>query len=142
MVSYLIAALVFGVVGFAAVEFSGQTVGVITALTTSLAVDALIFALASVLLALVWRGPLRRGRGLRLLAPVLGFMLLFAPLAGLLGVLAGLTLEGSWGDSALVQSAFLLTPLNLMVALTVEVGMVALPLGFFSTMLLAWLARR
>jgi hypothetical protein len=138
----LLAAFLVGLVGFVAVEFAAQTLGVITALTPSLIADALIYALTTVLLYR-WLAPsLRRTRGLGLLLYPLLLLLLFAPVAGLLGGAVSLTLAGQWGDGALVASALGLGPLNLMVALTVEVGVVALPLGLGSVALLTVLARR
>jgi len=140
--NYPLAAALVGLIGFAAVEFAAQTLGVIAALTTSLWADAFIYALTSVTLALIFRPALRRARRWTLLLLPVGHLLLFAPLAGLLGAVVGLSLEGSWGVAALVTSALWLVPLNLVVTLTAEVGGVALPLGIASVALIGYLARR
>jgi len=140
--SYPLAAALVGLIGFTAVEFTAQTLGVIAALTTSLWADGLIYALTSVTLALAFRPALRRARRWKLLLLPVGHLLLFAPLAGLFGALVGLSLEGSWGEAALVTSALWLVPLNLVVTLTVEVGGLALPLGIASVALIGYLARR
>jgi hypothetical protein len=140
--SYPLAAALVGLVGFAAVEFATQTLGVPAGLTTSLWADALIYALTSVTLALTFRPALRRARRWKLFLLPVGHLLLFAPLAGLFGALVGLSLEGNWGEAALVTSALWLVPLNLVVTLTVEVGGLALPLGIASVALIGYLARR
>jgi len=138
----LLAAGLIGGVGFAAVEFAAQTFAVITALTPSLIADALIYALTSALLYRLFAPVLVRARRIGLLLYPLLILLLFAPLAGLLGAVTTLTLTGQWGEGALVMSALWLGPVNLIVALTLEVGVVALPLGLVSVALLTLLARR
>jgi hypothetical protein len=91
---------------------------------------------------LTFRPALRRARRWKLFLLPVGHLLLFAPLAGLFGALVGLSLEGNWGEAALVTSALWLVPLNLVVTLTVEVGGLALPLGIASVALIGYLARR
>ncbi len=140
--AYLGLALALGLIGFAAVEIAGRTRGALTAVTPYLWLDATVFALAAVLLAVVFFGPFRRSRGVWTLVPVLGYVLLFAPLAAVLGAAAELTLDGLWGVPSLVESAFVHTPINLIYALTLDVGVVALPLGVVAAGLLAWQARR
>ncbi len=140
--SYLGLALALGVVGFLAVEIAGRVTDTMTAITAYWWLDLAVFALAAVVLAMLFQRAFRRTRALLLFVPVLGFVLLFAPLAALLAAAAELTLDGLWGVPSLVGSAFVHTPTNLVYALTVDVGFVALPLGVVSAGLLAWQARR
>ena len=139
--AYLGLALALGLIGFAAVEFAGRARGTLTAITPYLWLDGAVYALSAVLLALVFFGPFRRARAVWTFVPVLGFVLLFAPLAGVLGAAAELTLDGSWGVPSLVESAFVHAPINLIYALTLDVGVVAVPLGIAVAGLLAWRAR-
>ena len=140
--SYLGLALVLGAVGFGAVEIAGRVTGALTAITAYLWLDLAVFAFTAVVLAMLFQRAFRRTRALLLFVPVLGFVLLFAPLAALLAAAAELTLDGLWGVPSLVESAFVHTPINLIYALTLDVGVVAVPLGIVSAGLLAWQARR
>lgn len=135
-------AAALGAVGFGAVEVAGRAVGVLTALTPHMWLDALVYAAATLLAAWLFAGAFRGARRWALTGLVLGFVLSFAPLAGLLGAAARLTVDGEWGAPALVRSAFVNTPLNLVFALTLDVGFVALPLGLLAAGLIAWRARR
>jgi hypothetical protein len=139
---YLGLALALGLIGFAAVEVTGRMRGALTAITPYLWLDAAVYAFAAVLLALVFYGPFRRTRAVWTFVPVLGYLLLYAPLAAVLGAAAELTLDGLWGVPSLVESAFVHGPINLIYALTLDVGIVALPLGIVAAGLLAWQARR
>jgi len=140
--AYLGLALALGLIGFAAVEVTGRLRGALTAITPYLWLDAAVYALAAVLLAVVFFGPFRRSRPAGTFLLVLGSVLLFAPLAGVLGAAAELTVDGLWGVPSLVGSTFLHAPINLVYALTLDVGVMALPLGAVAAGLLAWQARR
>jgi hypothetical protein len=140
--AYLGLALALGLIGFVAVEVTGRMRGALTAVTPYLWLDAVVYALAAVLLAAVFFGPFRRSRPVGTFLLVLGYVLLFAPLAGVLGAAAELTVDGLWGVPNLVGSTFLHAPINLIYALTLDVGVVALPLGAVAAGLLAWQARR
>lgn len=140
--AYLGLALALGLVGFAAVEVAGRSLGALTAITAYLWLDAFVYALAAVMLALAFLGAFRRTRAVWTFVPVLGYVLLFAPLAAWLGASLELTLDGLWGVPGLVESALVHAPINLVYALTLDVGVVALPLGLVSGALLAWRARR
>lgn len=140
--AYLGLALALGLIGFAAVERMGRAIGALTAITPYLWLDAAVYAVTAVLLARAFYGPFRRTRAVWTFVPVLGYVLLFAPLAAVLGAAAELTLDGLWGVPSLVQSAFVHTPINLIYALTLDVGIVAVPLGIVAGGLLAWQARR
>ncbi len=140
--AYLGLALALGLIGFAAVEITGRMRGTLTAVTPYLWLDAAVFGLTAVLLAAVFFRPFRRSRPMATFFLVLGYVLLFAPLAGVLGAAAELTVDGLWGVPNLVGSTFLHAPTNLIYALTLDVGVVALPLGAVAAGLLAWRARR
>lgn len=135
-------AVALGLAGFALIEVAGRARGVLTALTPSLVADAAVFAVATLLLAWAFAPWFRRVRRWTLPFAVLVFVLAFAPVAALLGAVVGLTLEGSWGVAALVRGAFVNTPLNLIYALTLDLGVVALPAGLVAAALLAFAARR
>lgn len=140
--AYLGLAFALGLIGFAAVEIAGRTRGALTAVTPYLWLDAAVYALAAVILAVAFFGPFRRSRPIGTFLLVLAYVLLFAPLAGVLGAAAELTVDGLWGVPSLVGSTFLHAPINLIYALTLDVGVVALPLGAVAAGLLAWRARR
>lgn len=138
---YALAAVALGLVGFGAIEVAGAMAGVRTALGPSLVLDAAAYALATLLVALLVRGAYARARGLRVVLPLLLALLLFAPLTALLAGAADLTLLGGWGVESLVRGAFIATPVNLVLTLTLELGFVALPLGVLSQWLLWRIAR-
>ncbi len=140
--SYLGLAFALGAVGFVAVELAGRVTDTLTAITDYLWLDLAAFAFAALLLAMLFQRAFRRTRPLLLFVPVLGYVLLFAPLAALLGAAAELTLDGVWGVPSLVQDAFVVAQIRLISALTLDVGVVAVPLGIISAGLLAWQARR
>jgi hypothetical protein len=136
----LLAALL-GLAGFALVEVAGRARGVLTALTPSLAADAAVFAATTLLLAWAFIPWFRRVRARTLPFAALVFVLAFAPVAALLGAAVGLTLDGAWGVGALVRGAFVNTPLNLIYALTLDLGVLAVPAGLVAAGLLAVAAR-
>ena len=140
--SYLGLALALGSIGFIAVEIAGRALDALTAITAYLWLDLAVFAFTAVVLAMLFQRAFQRTRAVLLFVPVLGYVLLFAPLAALLAAAAELTLDGLWGVPSLVESAFVHTPINLIYALTLDVGVVAVPLGIASAGLLAWQARR
>lgn len=135
-------AVALGLAGFALVEVAGRARGVLTALTPSIVADAAVFAVATLLLAGAFAPWFRRVRRWALPFAVLAFVLTFAPVAALLGAAVGLTLDGAWGVPALVRGAFIHTPLNLIYALTLDLGLVALPAGLVAGALQAFAARR
>ncbi len=135
-------AVALGLAGFALVEIAGRARGVLTALTPSLVADAAVFAAATLLLAWVFASWFRRARRWTLPIAVLVFVLSFAPVAALLGAVVALTLDGAWGVAALVRGAFVNTPLNLIYALTLDLGVFALPAGLVAGALVALAARR
>ena len=135
-------AVALGLAGFALVEVAGRARGVLTALTPSLAADAAVFAAATLLLAWAFAPWFRRVRRRTLPFAVLVFVLSFAPVAALLGAVVALTLDGAWGVAALVRGAFVHTPLNLIYALTLDLGLLALPAGLVAGAVLALAARR
>lgn len=140
--SYLGLAFALGSIGFIAVEIAGRVMDALTAVTAYLWLDLAVFAFTAVVLAMLFQRAFQRTRAVLLFVPVLGYVLLFAPLAALLAAAAELTLDGLWGVPSLVESAFVHTPINLIYALTLDVGVVAVPLGIVSAGLLAWQARR
>jgi hypothetical protein len=140
--AYLGLAFALGLIGFAAVEVTGRIRGALTAVTPYLWLDAAVYALAAGLLAAAFFEPFRRSRPAGTFLLVLGYLLLFAPLAGVLGAAAELTVDGLWGVPNLIGSTLLHAPINLIYALTLDVGVVALPLGAVAAGLLAWQARR
>ncbi|MBW6454247.1 MAG: hypothetical protein K0A98_00035 [Trueperaceae bacterium] len=140
--AYLGLALALGLIGFAAVEITGCVIGVPTSITDYLWLDAAAYGLAAALLAVVFFGGFRRSRPVGAFLLVLGFVLLFAPLAAALGAAAELTLDGRWGEASTVGAAFRVAQIRLISALTLDVGVVAVPLGIVAAGLLAWQARR
>jgi hypothetical protein len=139
---YVVAAVLLGLVGFAAVEVSGQRLGLVTALTPSAALDAVAFAAATLVLARAFVPAFRRWRGLGAIVAVVLFLLLFAPLAAVIAAALALTFDGAWGAHDLVRGAFINTPINLVVTLVLDLWFVAVPLGLVSATLLRFLARR
>jgi hypothetical protein len=139
---YALKAIALGLIGFAAIEIASRERGVLAALTPYLWLDAAVYAATSLLLALAFARAFRGSRRWALPFAVLGFVLAFAPLAALLAAAAELTLDGLWGTPGLVRGAFVHTPINLIYALVLDLGAVALPLGLVSATVLAWQARQ
>jgi hypothetical protein len=138
---YPLLALALGVLGFGAIEAAGALAGYRPGLGPSLALDASAYALSALVVALLMRGAYARARGARAVLPIVLSMLLFAPLTALLAGVADLTLMGGWGVESLVRGAFIATPVNLILTLTLELGFVALPLGALSQWMLWRTAR-
>jgi hypothetical protein len=139
---YALLAVLLGLAGFAAVEVAGRAGGVLTAMTPHLWLDAVTFAVATLLLAAAFARPFRRARAWALPLVGLAYLLLYAPLVGLLAAALELTVDGAWGVPALVRSAFVNTPVNVLFTLAMDVGYVALPLGVVATAWLIVAARR
>ncbi len=139
--AYPLLALVLGALGFAAIEVAGAAAGVRTALGPSLWLDALTYAIATLLLALAFAPAFRRARGLSVLGLVLGFLLLYAPLTAVLAGVLDLTVNGGWAHASEVRGAFIAKPVNLIVTFTLDLWYVALPAGVVSVLLLRGAAR-
>lgn len=139
---FALLAVLLGLVGFAAVEVAGRAGGVLTAMTPHLWLDAATFAVVTLLLAAAFARPFRRARAWALPLVGLAYLLLYAPLVGILAAALELTVDGAWGVPALVRSAFVNTPVNVLFTLSIDVGYVALPLGVVATVWLIVAARR
>lgn len=139
---YALGAVLLGLLGAAAIEVAGRSVGVRTALTPSFALDAAAYALATLLLAALFAGALRRSRGWRAVLAGLAFVLLFAPLTAALAGAIDLSVGGWWGERSMLRGAFIAGPLNLIVTFVLDLPYVALPLAFVSVVVLRRLARR
>jgi hypothetical protein len=139
--AYGFAAAGLALAGFAAIEAAGARAGVWTALTPSALLDAIVYVLTGLLVALLFAPLFRRAPGWRAPFAILGYVLLFAPLAGALAGAIELSLTGTWGVPTMVTSAFLYTPLNLIYTYVLDLPIVALPMGVASAALLWWLAR-
>ena len=138
---YALGAVLLGLLGAAAIEVAGRSLGVRTALTPSFALDAAAYALATLLLAALFAGAFRHARGWRSGLAALAFLLLFAPLAAALAGAIDLSVGGWWGESGMVRGAFIAGPLNLIVTFVLDLPFVALPLGIVSVVVLQRLAR-
>jgi hypothetical protein len=134
-------AVALGLVGFAAVEGASRAQGLFTGLTPYLWLDASVYALTTLLLALAFAPAFRRARRWALPFAVIAFVLAFAPLAAVMGAAAVLTLDGLWGSAGAARGAFITTPVNLVYDLVLGLGAVALPLGIATASVLAWRAR-
>jgi hypothetical protein len=139
--SYPVLALTLGLLGAIAIELSSTLLGLVTALTSWAVVDALIYSAMTLLLALAFAPLFRRTRGFGLLGVGLLFLLVYAPLTGVVAGLAELTLAGGWGSASLVRGALVIAPVNLIYALAVELWFVAVPLGVATVLLLWWHSR-
>ena len=134
-------AIAVGLVGFAAVELAGRAAGVLTAITRHAWLDASVFALTVLALAMVFAPTFRRARAWALPLWVLLFVATFAPVAAVLGAAAELTLDGRWGAAAIVRSAVGNVPGNRSYARAIDTWFVSVPLGVVGASLLAWRAR-
>jgi hypothetical protein len=137
--AYLAVAGALALAGFTAVEAAGTRAGVWTALTDSTLLDALVYVLTWTVLALLFAPLFRRARSWRAPFAILGFVLLFAPLAGLLAALSETVRPGAAPAAA---GVFLGIPVNLVYTYVVDLPIVALPLGIASAAILWWMARR
>jgi hypothetical protein len=135
-VPYAALALVIGLVGFAAIEASGVLLGMMTALTPFVWLDAVAYALGTLLLGLAFAPLFRRARGVGVAGAVVAFLLLYAPLVAVIAGVLDLTVGGGWGLPGLVRSAFIAGPVNLIVTFVLELPFVALPLGIVAALLL------
>lgn len=139
---YAALALTLGLLGAIAIEISSALLGLFTALTSWTVVDALIYMVVTLLLALVFAPLFRRTNSLGLIAVTLLFLLVYAPLTGIIAGLTELTLTGGWGSASLVRGALINTPINLVYTLVLELWFIALPLGIVTVALLWWRSRR
>jgi len=134
-------AFVLGVIGFAAIEIGGTTTGAITGMTHSLLLDAAAFGLGTLLVAMLLAPLLRRAGILAFVGVTLLFLVLYVPAVALLAGIAELTLSGTWGVDGLVRSAFITTPINLMLTFVLELPFIAVPLGV-AVVLVLWRVAR
>jgi len=140
--TYALAALALGLIGFLAIEVTGDAMGVRTAMGPSIWLDGAAYMLATLLLAALFARPFGRARGWLVLPTLLAFLLLYAPVTAVIAGVLDLTTAGGWGVSSLVRGALIATPVNLIVTFTVDLWFVALPLGVASVVVLWRLARR
>lgn len=126
---YAIWALALGLMGALLIEVVSNAYGVLSALTSWAWVDALIYALMTLAFALAFARRFRRSSWRALLWLVPLFLLLYAPLTGVVAGLVELTLQGGWQSAALVRGALLATPVNLIYTLALELPWVMIPYG-------------
>lgn len=139
---YAALALVLGLMGAIIIEVTSARLGLFTALTSWAWVDAAIYTVMTLVCALLFAPLFRRSGWLTLPLVTLLFLLLYAPVTGVVAGLVELTLGGGWGRPSLVRGALINTPVNLVYALVLELGFVALPLGVLTVLLLWWRSRR
>ncbi len=139
--TYALAALALGLIGFLAIEVTGDAMGVRTAMGPSIWLDGAAYMLATLLLAALFARPFGRARGWLVLPTLLAFLLLYAPVTAVIAGVLDLTTAGGWGVSSLVRGALIATPVNLIVTFTVDLWFVALPLGVASVVVLWRMAR-
>ena len=139
--TYALAALALGLIGFLAIEVTGDAMGVRTAMGPSIWLDGAAYMLATLLLAALFARPFGRARGWLVLPTLLAFLLLHAPVTAVIAGVLDLTTAGGWGVSSLVRGALIATPVNLIVTFTVDLWFVALPLGVASVVVLWRMAR-
>jgi hypothetical protein len=139
---YAALALTLGLLGTIAIEISSALLGLFTALTSWTVVDALIYMGVTLLLALLFAPLFRRSSGLGLLVVAPLFLLIYAPLTGIIAGLINLTLQGGWWDSFQVRGELINTPVNLIYTLVLELWFIAVPLGIGTVVLLWWRSRQ
>jgi hypothetical protein len=135
-IPYPVVAILVGLVGFAGVELAGMATGTITAITRSVWLDAVSYALGTLLLGVAFAPLFRRAAGVAVVGVVVAFLLLYAPLVAALAGVLELTVTGAWGFQGLVRSAFIASPINLVMTFVLEVWFVAVPLGVLSVLVL------
>ena len=138
---YAVLALLLGLTGFITIEVSSSFLGLFTALTSLLVLDAAVYMLSSLLLAFLFKPLFRRSKALGVVPLLLLYLILFAPLAGILGGLVELTITAGWGSASLLRGALITTPINLIYSFVLELWFIALPLGIISG-LIVWRAAR
>ena len=134
--TYPVVAILVGLVGFAGVEAAGMATGTITAITRSVWLDAVSYALGTLLLGLAFAPLFRRASGVAVVGVVVAFLLPYAPLVAALAGALELTVTGAWGYQGLVRSAFIASPINLIMTFVLEVWFVAVPLGVLGVLVL------
>lgn len=111
--------------------------GVRTAITPSVWLDALVYAFAAVLVRLLLAPLFSRLKGLGVILGALIFTVLFALVAGIVGGIVDVTAAGSWGVPGMRTGAFTVTPVNVLLTFGLELWMVALPAAFLGGVVLA-----
>jgi hypothetical protein len=142
MRSYAALALALGLIGALVIEVASARLGRFTALTSWAWIDAIIYMVMTLGFALLFAPLFRRSGRLALPLVTLLFLLLYAPLTGVIAGLVELTLVGGWGRASLVRGALINTPVNLVYTLVLELWFIALPLGVITVLLLWWCSRR
>lgn len=133
----LIAAAI-GVAIFAAVEVGGQQFGVRTAITPAIWLDGLVYALGALLVRWMLAPLFRRARGgFTVILTAVLFVPVFAVVTALVGGIADLTLGGGT-----TQSAFTVTPVNVLLTFFMELWFVAVPAAFIGGLFLVASRRR
>jgi hypothetical protein len=138
---YAALALALGLIGAITIEISSSLLGRFTALTSWIIVDALIYTAITLVMALLFAPLFRRTNGFGLIGVVPLFLTSYALLTGVTGGLVNLTLLGGWGDASYVRGAFIVTPINLIYTLVLELWFIALPSGIGTVVLLWWRSR-
>lgn len=132
----LIAAAV-GVAVFAAVDVGGQQFGVRTAITPEIWLDGLVYALGALLVRWMLAPLFRGARGFTTILTAILFVPVFAVVTALVGGIADLTLGGGT-----TQSAFTVTPVNVLLTFFMELWFVAVPAAFIGGLVLVASRRR
>lgn len=123
-------AIVVGLAIFGIIEFTGANLGIRTAITASIWLDALVYAISALTVRWMLSPLFRRARGGAILGGSLLFVVLFALVTGLLGGIADLTADGGWGTPSLLRGAFTVTPINVLLTFAVELWFAAVPAAF------------
>lgn len=130
-------AFIVGVLIFAAVEVASQQLGVRSAITASLWLDAVAYGLGSLLVRLILSPLFRRGRSMAAgVLAVLLFLILFPLATGLLGGLLDLSVSAGWDSPGLVRGAFTVTPINVLLTFALELWFVAVPAAVIGAIIL------
>lgn len=138
---YAALALALGLLGAIAIEVSSSLLGLFTALTSWTVVDALIYMGMTLLLALLFAPLFRRTNSFGMIGVAPLFLLIYAPLTGVIAGLTELTLTGGWGSASLVRGALINSPVNLVYTLVLELWFIVVPLGIGTVLLLWWRSR-
>ena len=119
-----------GLAIFGIIEVTASTLGVRTAITASVWLDAFVYALSAVIVRWLLTPVFRRARAGGLLGGSLLFVVLFALVVGLVGGISDLTAGGGWGTQSMLRGAFTVTPINVLLTFFVELWFAALPAAF------------
>lgn len=129
-------AVIVGLAIFGVIELTGTNMGVRTAITPSIWLDALVFGLSALLVRWLLSPLFRRARGGGIIGGAILFVILFAVVTGLLGGIADLTAGGGWGSPSQLRGAFTITPVNVLLTFVLELWFVALPAAFVGAVVL------